>query len=226
MQARIFDPRVLREQDPECWNVRPGSSSEVPSPGNVPSRARLHSSTWTRTRPDPRLTSSPGSPGSPARPASPCIDSGVRVRVCGHPTVPLPAQCSDPGARPTSPSRPAALAVLGHPWLPADTRVRRTHGCQGPRQQRLKEGAGGQAGWGVSWNVRVTGWVTCVLGVPHSPALPPGLQQGLQGRPDERERSVGFLSPHPRPPRPGPPPHSPSLPLLQGARPQPAGNAW
>ena len=121
MQARRFNLRVLREQEPECWNVRPGSGSEVPSPGNVPSRARLHSSAWTRTRPDPRLTSSPGSPGSPARPASPCIDSGVRVRVCGHPTVPLPAQRLDPGARPTSPSRPAAPAVLGHLWLPADT---------------------------------------------------------------------------------------------------------
>lgn len=141
VEARRFNPRVLREQDPECWNVRPGSGSEVPKPRNVPSRARLHSSTRTWTRPDPRLTSSPGSPGSPARPASPCIESGVRVY--GHPTVPLPTQRSDPGARPTSPSRPAVPAVLGHLWLPVDTGVSRTHGFQGPRQQRLKEGAGG-----------------------------------------------------------------------------------
>lgn len=38
-----------------------------------------------------------------------------------------------------------------------------------------------------------------LLEAPHSPALPPGLQQGLQELPDEGEGSVGFLSPHPPP---------------------------
>ena len=76
-------------------------------------------------------------------------------------------------------------------------------GVRVPDSRDLKKEREARAGWGVSWNVRVTGWVTCVLGVPHSPALPPGLQQGLQGHPDERERSVGFLSPHPCPPPQG-----------------------
>lgn len=132
-------PRVLPEQDPECWNVQPGSRSDVPMPSNGPSHPQPYSSTQTQTRPDPRLTSSPGSPGSPARPASPCIERVVRVS--SHPTVPLPAQCTGPAARPTSPSRLAAPALLGHLWLPVDTGVRRTHGCQGHRQLRLKEGA-------------------------------------------------------------------------------------
>ena len=139
VEARRRDPRMLPEQDPECWNVQPGSGSDVPRPRNGASHPQLHSSTQTQTRPDPRLTSSPGSPGSPARPASPCIERVVRVS--SHPTVPLPAQRTGPGARPTSPFRLAAPAVLGHLWLPVDTGVRRTHGCQGHRQLRLKEGA-------------------------------------------------------------------------------------
>lgn len=98
-------------------------------------------------------------------------------------------------------------------------------GVRVPDSSNSRREREGWAGWGVLWNVRVTGWVTYELGVPHSPALPPGLQQGLQGRPDER-RVSGIPQPSPLPPTPGPPPHSPSLPLLQGARPQPAGNAW
>lgn len=72
-------------------------------------------------------------------------------------------------------------------------------GVRVPDSSNSRREREGWAGWGVLWNVRVTGWVTYALGVPRSPALPPGLQQGLQGRPDEREGSVGFLSPHPCP---------------------------
>lgn len=38
-----------------------------------------------------------------------------------HPAWPTSAQCLGPWAGPASPSRPEALAVLGHLWLPVET---------------------------------------------------------------------------------------------------------
>lgn len=82
---------------------------------------------------------------------------------------------------------------------------------------------------GVKWGHIVDvdgheGGCTILLEVPHSPALPPGLQQGLQGLPVRERAQWGSLAP-PLGPSSQAPTHSPSLPLLQGARPSSVGNA-
>lgn len=174
VEAGRRDPQVLPEQDPERRN----SGSDVPSPRNGLSHPQLYSSIQTQTRPDPTLTSSPGSPGSPARPASPYTERVVRVS--GHPTGPVSARCSSPGARPTSPSHPGALVVLGHLWLP----VKR--GVSGNRGVRVIDSCDAQqetrAMWGGLQKVRVTGMgeLCCggstLTGSPtRSPARPPGV---------------------------------------------------
>lgn len=55
--------------------------------------------------------------------------------------------------------------------------------------------------WGILYKLRVMRvdklWVKdpCLSEVPHSPAHPPGLQQGLPGLPDEEEGQWGSLAP-------------------------------
>lgn len=89
---------------------------------------------------------------------------------------------------------------------------------------RVKTGETPGGWWETQGQMWGTLWDILLLGVPHSPALPAGLQQGRQGLPVSKRAQWGPQS-QPRAPLPRPLTHSPSLPLLQGARPQPVGKA-
>lgn len=144
VEARRFNSRVLRGAGPRVLECSARLRVQrVPKPRNVPSRARLHSSTRTWTRPDPRLTSSPGLQAP--RTAGFTLHRKWGEGVWPPTAAPSLPNVSDPGARPHL--RPRVPAVR-HLWLPVDTGVSRTHGFQGPRQQRLKEGSGGLGRWG------------------------------------------------------------------------------
>lgn len=104
------------------------------------------------------------------------------------PSLTPPCPVLGPGARPASPSHPEALAVLGRLWLPV---------------QMGQEATGSNVGCGTEAEDGVGGWTMPVKG-PHSPALPPGLQQGLQGLPVRKRAQRGSwvppLAPLPRTP--------------------------